>query len=166
MKLFVLDKFIVCSLEDKNGAFLSETAGCFKDFYRHNLKLCNDDFYSELDCLTQVIFAAERHGIEIAEEVREAYRSMSERKSAIEKGLEEQRRIEAETKQREERWERLQKQGCKGCTNCYPTGFDDDWKCSATGGRLEVKNSPGLIGSTYALFNYKPFPTDNCPYKI
>ena len=165
MKIFILDGIIVCNLDDKNGAFLSETSGCFDDFYKHNLKLRSGDFNTEFERLSRILIAADKYGIEVSEEVEEAYRVMSERQRTIQQGLEEQRRIEAEAKHKCEQWERLQKNGCKGCKNCRPTGYDDDYKCLASGDELEVKNSPGYVGLIYKLFNYIPFPTDRCPYK-
>lgn len=165
MKIFILDGIIVCSLDDKNGAFLSETSECFDGFYKHNLKLRSGDFYTEYENLKKILISADKHRIEVSEEVEEAYREMSERRRTIQQGFEEQRRLEAEEEQKREQWKRFQKNGCKGCSNCRPTGFDDDWKCTASGDDLTVKNCPGYEGLIYKLFNYIPFPTDKCPYK-
>lgn len=165
MKIFILDGIVVCSLDNKNGAFLSETSGCFDDFYKHNLKLRSDSFIAEYRSLQTILTAADKHGIEISEEVEETYCLLDERQRNIERGLEEQRRIEAEAKEKRQKWVRLQKNGCKGCMNCRATGFDDDYKCLASGDELPIKDCPGFDGINHYLFNLKPFPTQKCPYK-
>lgn len=61
-------------------------------------------------------------------------------------------------------WEYLCKNGCGNCKNCYR--WNDDHLCKITGNILPEKNVPGIQGKLYLLFNYKPFPTDNCPFNI
>lgn len=168
MKICILDGIIVCSLENRNSEFLSETSGCFDDFHEYNLKLRTDDFRTEFNSLKTIIIAADKHGIEVSKAVRKIYHLYSEWQGNIEREREEQRRIEAieaEERKKREEWLSLQKNGCRGCENCRAISLDDDYKCLASGDMLPVENRPGYEGLTYHLFNLKPFPTDGCPYR-
>ncbi len=79
------------------------------------------------------------------------------------KELYEIEKAKAEQRKLAEHWKYLCKRGCKGCSNLRCIG-DDDYECGATGDCLEVKNVPERFGKVYQLFNYIPFPTDDCPF--
>lgn len=73
--------------------------------------------------------------------------------------------VRAAERKRGEEWKRLQKLGCGRCSECRCVG-DDDYECGATGENLEIRNVPEYRGKVYQLFNYVPFPSENCPYNI
>lgn len=75
--------------------------------------------------------------------------------------------IEQEKKRKEEaekHWNSLRKNGCGSCKNKRRDG--DDFVCAASGDYLPEENCPGNRCGVYMLFNYQPFPTDNCPFNI
>lgn len=61
-------------------------------------------------------------------------------------------------------WQRLCENGCSGCPN--KARWNDDFVCKASGDTLEEKNIPGSVYGQHVLFNYVPFPSDKCPYKV
>lgn len=65
-------------------------------------------------------------------------------------------------REREEKWEGLCKNGCGRCEKLRRDG--DDFICADNNEMLPEKNVPGYVGKAYRLFDYRAFPTDNCPY--
>lgn len=179
MKLSVEDGIVVCSLEDKSHSFLRQTHHLFKGFYHDKLRMnfFPDSADSEIDSVTKELnimsaiysYAIRCYGIEIDDSFTERRKALNEKLEAywapIRAAEQEQRAKEREEKEAQERWVRLSLKGCTGCTDCRPT-YEDEWKCAASGDDLEVKNCPGYDGVIHYLFNYKPFPTDNCPFKV
>lgn len=74
-----------------------------------------------------------------------------------------ERAKEAE-RERQQQWNRVCKNGCGQCLNKCRDG--DDYFCRASGDLLPKKNVPQYAGRVYQLFNFIPFPTDNCPLNI
>lgn len=74
-----------------------------------------------------------------------------------------EREKEAERK-RQETWMQVCKSGCGICVNKCRSG--DDYICRATGELLSEKNMPANAGRVYKLFNFTPFPTENCPLNV
>lgn len=66
--------------------------------------------------------------------------------------------------QRKQRWKSACKNGCGSCQNKCRS--NDDYYCRATGEQLPEKNVPRIFNGAYWLFNYIPFPTENCPFNI
>lgn len=162
MKLSVEDGIVVCSLENKSSAFLSDVAGVFKEFYRGKLKMKPPDpeifeeeserLCVELLRLGWIIDSAVGHGIEIDPAV---YEKESEIKKLCDKYAPSPEPIIEPSE-----YEKKCKYGCKGCR--YLKRWNDDHVCTATGDILSEKNVPGYDGFVYQLFNYVPFPNENC----
>lgn len=104
------------------------------------------------------------HGvIEVDESFNEFQRKVDERYKELYRAETERRQAEAAQRMRSEYWKRLCKNGCGKCENLRCIG-DDDYECGVTGDSLEVRNMPEYRGKVYQLFNYIPFPTDDCPF--
>lgn len=67
-------------------------------------------------------------------------------------------------RERHAEWELLCKSGCSGCKNLCRCG--DDYFCVSSKEMLPKKNVPGVSRGRYVLFDYKPFPTDSCPFNV
>lgn len=96
--------------------------------------------------------------IEISESVKPFLQQLEEKCAEL-KQIEEAKRAERE---RMERWKKVCKYGCDRCAN--KRRWEDDYICAASGDVLPEKNMPGNLGATYMLFNFVPFPTENCPF--
>lgn len=114
-------------------------ASCYYTAQRLYLIEISDDIKQYLDKLQ-----------EQCDELREAERIREQRE-----------RAEAEAKAL---WKAKCEHGCGRCPNLRRC--DDDFKCMATEEYLNEKNVRGYVGNTYLLFNWVPFPTDNCPFNI
>ncbi len=171
MKLSIDNGSVVCSLENKNGAFLSACSGMFDGFLHGKLKMYYDnpqEFYKP-DYVTEdnylrlktILRYALRYGVSADSAVTEYFERLSE----------EVNEIKARRKQAEERelayrnWERLCKNGCGKCR--YLTYFIDEPKCKKTGATLAERNVQDYDeNGVLRLFNFKPFPSDECPFNI
>ncbi|MDE6504844.1 MAG: hypothetical protein K2L42_03140 [Clostridia bacterium] len=169
MKLSLDGGVVVLSLEDKNKAYLSEYGVYFKGFFYGRLKmelLRPEEFAADYVLTTntywleEVVAGAEKHGVYVDKSVLDKLKDMQA----------EVRRLcgspihIAEITPEEERWARLCEKGCGGCKNKIRQ--EEDYLCAACGEILPERNMSGYAGGIYRLFNYKPFPTDNCPFKF
>lgn len=97
----------------------------------------------------------------------EVDKSFKALRNAIEKQCEELHAIEVakeEVRKAEAKWQSLCKYGCDRCENKRRCG--DDYFCKASGDMLPEMNVPGPCGTVFQLFNYRAFPTENCPFNI
>ena len=74
-----------------------------------------------------------------------------------------QREMIAKEKERERKrhWQWVCNHGCGQCSNLRR--WNDDYVCMASRDFLPEKNVPGNAYGQHLLFNYVPFPTENCP---
>lgn len=160
---------IVCSLEDKNKAFLSACAGMFDGFLHGKLKLdqlVSKEAPNESDCLGTNVYWIERllenaqkHGISVGQSVFDRLEAMKNRLNEICPPIVAQP-IKANVLQ----WQRLCKNGCGTCKSLRR--WNDDHFCAASGDLLEEKNRPGIVNGLYHIVNFEPFPSENCPFNI
>lgn len=169
MKLGLDGGKVVLSLENKNKAYLSEYGVYFKGFINGRLKmdlLHPEEFAADYVLTTnaywleEVIAGAGKYGVSVDESVLDKLKAMQAEVRRLCGSPADMTEITPE----EERWARLCKNGCGGCKNNIKQA--DDYICSASGEILPERNVAGYVGGVYMLFNYKPFPADNCPFNI
>ena len=170
MKLSIDGGAVVCSLENKNSAFLSACHGILDGWLHGKLKMVWDDvskykspdYAVEENCerLGELLKSAEKYGVEWDETVALKYAELTSEVQEIKA----RRQALKEAQEREEKWARLCTRGCGSCG--YKRRIEDDFKCLATGEYLQEKNVSGINRGMHILFNYVAFPSENCPYKI
>lgn len=108
--------------------------------------------------LYRIIVQAERHKVAVSDEVKEyAARLKATYGRAM---LERFQRTQSEEKRRE--WARLQLYGCGNCEHLCSFG-EDGFYCSACKEELPTQNRPEHYNGTYYMYNWKAFPSGNCP---
>lgn len=116
------------------------------------------EVYSDIRTLDCLIYWAKRFGVEIDEAVIKRFEEMQKAFAEFEA----ERQAKREAVEREERWNRVCKHGCGTCNNL---GYYTDIPiCKVTGEQLREENRPAYDGVVHKMFNYLPFPSDNCPY--
>lgn len=163
MRISVEDGVVVCSLDNKVEGFLKwyNAGKYFSGMYNGRLKIAAHGYpFLEMCNIECLIDCAKKYGIEIDEAV---YERLQVLKVIIES---ERRRGIAEREEREKRelWQRKCEHGCGTCK--YRLRVMDDHYCSASGDLLHDKNVPKYHNGIYYMFNYEPFPSENCKYKI
>lgn len=158
---------VVCSLEQKNSAYLADCTDLYKGYYssgylKFNAPFSADyrtedeyviEYYNRLKLLIEL---SEKHGITIAESIRQ----LAERGKARVDGILNRRKVADEYFQKLEKWKKLQANGCDGCQHLCRCA--DDFMCWASKDLLPERNEP----ENGYLFVWRAYPTDNCPYKI
>lgn len=163
MRLSVDSGTVVLSLENKNPAYMSAISGFFEGWLRGRLKMkeptaCideNDYVITKWMWLGWVIESAEEHGIEIDNAVREQLAALERKFKKTEQSVKESPREPT-------KWEKLCKDGCGSCGHKRRCG--DDFICAASGDILPEENKPEYYNGVYYLFNYVPYPSENCIY--
>ena len=170
MKISIDNGSVVCSLENKNGEFLSVCTGLFDGFLKGKLKMRWEDpakWYEpdgamELNAvnLNDILRNAKIHGIEVDAAVEEFNAVLQAKLSHI-RACE---RAEEEYRRAQEKWAYK----CKnGCGKCHELTYDIDLPiCKQTGEILKEKNIPKDISGVRYLFNLEPFPSEDCPFNI
>ena len=164
MKISVEDGVVVCSLENKIDRFLSKRGayGCFYGFYKGKLKIFvpfQDEEY-EARVIRKIIHHAKEYEVEVEEAVYD-------RLKALEASTEAKRLREVEERQKREKAELWKRKCERGCGKCeFRKNALDDTYCAASGDLLEERHVPKYINGVHYLFNYEPFPSENCVYKI
>lgn len=157
---------VVCTLEEKNHAFLHDCYLIFDGFIGKKLKMHESGEISDYKRLKALISHAERHGVEVSEKVRKRLAELKETSKKIE-----QERLKAEeTSRREKFWKRLSTEGCGDCPYKKAIAWEEDGyvhKCRVTGEELRKENKPtyGADG-IYYLFHWVTMPSEKCPYKV
>lgn len=163
MRISVEDGVVVCSLDNKPEGFLKwYNAGRYLcGMYNGKLKIAAHGYpFIEICNIERLIDCAIKFGVVVDDAVYE-------RVNALRAALEEQRL--REVKEREERekrelWQRKCEHGCGICK--YRRRVMDDHYCAASGDLLNDKNVPKCYNGVHYMFNYEPFPSENCVYKI
>lgn len=179
MTISLEDGIVVCSLEDKDSksVFLSDTYECFKGYYNHKLRinpLYGDDradrlifeVKAEIRLIDMLLFYADFWGVEVDEAVRTEFAERLSVLNAILSAEEERLQNERQEREKVKLWEDKCKNGCGKC-KYRKRGYDDNF-CKASGSLelLEEKQVPKYTNGIHYLFNYEPFPSENCPYRI
>ena len=168
MKIEIDGGAIVCSLEDKNKAFLSACAGLFDGFLNGKLKLewleeAESDPVAALSInvyrLETFLKNAQKHGICAGQTVVNKLEAMKSRLNAICPPLAVQP-ARADGMQ----WQKLCKDGCGSCKNLRR--WNDDYFCAASSDLLEEKNCPAIVNGIYHVVNFAAFPSESCPFNI
>lgn len=176
MKITILDRYVVCTLDNPNRDFIKAVFGGI-DY--ENLKVINaikSDVTSEWEIRTNYKFLnfmlawANIYSIEVDTEVLEL-------KTKWEKDIEEFDRIHGEINAKwfaMEKWQWLKKYGCWKCKNRRHSAlYEDCFICEKLNKELPTYNI-GLggekpeVGKFYginAVFCLAPFPSDDCPFK-
>ena len=109
MKLLLEQGKVVCTLEEKNHAFLHDCYLIFDGFIGKKLKMHESGEISDYKRLKALISHAERHGVEVSEEVRKRLAELKETSEKIE-----QERLKAEeASRRREVLEAVEYRGCR-----------------------------------------------------
>lgn len=141
MKLLLEQGKVVCTLEEKNHAFLHDCYLIFDGFIGKKLKMHESGEISDYKRLKALISHAERHGVEVSEEVRKRLAELKETSKKIE-----QERLKAEEASRREKfWKRLSTEGCGDCPYKKAIEWEEDGyvhKCQVTGEELRKENKP------------------------
>ncbi len=157
---------VVCSLEDKNKAFLSACAGLFDGFLNGKLKLewleeAESDPAAALSInvyrLETLLKNAQKYGICVGQTVFDKLETIKNRLNALCSPLAVQP-ARADGMQ----WQRLCKNGCGSCKNLRR--WNDDHFCAASGDLLEEKNCPAIVNGIYHVVNFAAFPSESCPF--
>lgn len=170
MKISLDSGTVVCSLENKNSEFLSTCTGLFDGFLNGNLKMRwenQEEWYEPdgaMECnaetLKYILIYAKVYGIEVDVTVEE-FNTVLQVKSSEIKARE---RAEEEYQKAQEIW---QNKCCNGCGKCKELAYNIDLPiCKQTGEILKEKNVQKHIGGVLRLFNFEPFPSENCPFNI
>lgn len=175
MKIEIQNGRVVCNMSDKNEAFWERVA--FVYFVGHSpygnsysyMKPAWTKYHSFLDARQErnyidgIIFFAEHYGVEVDSEVYKLRDWINQQYEDL-KAQDEQDKTQ-EQKQKE--WKRLCDKGCNKCEKLKQIG-EDSFFCGETGEELEMKNKPfyDFKNRIHYLFNYEPFPSENCPRKI
>lgn len=110
--------------------------------------------------LYRIIAQAERRGIEVSDEVR-VY--AAQLKACYEQAALE--RWQNSLRDRVHRtWANMQLFGCGNCEHLCSFG-EDGFYCSACKEELPVQNKPEHYNGTYYMYNWRPYPSGNCPKK-
>lgn len=159
---------VVCSLEDKNKAFLSACAGLFDGFINGKLKLewltkTESDPAAALSInvyrLEALLKNAQKFGICVGQSVFDRLETMKSRLNMICPPPEIQ-----QSNANVAQWEKLCKSGCGSCKNLCR--LNDDFFCAASGDLLEEKNRPAIVNGIYHVVNFAAFPSESCPFNI
>ena len=173
MRVFMSsDGFVLCSLENKNRAFLHDCYRMFEGFKGGNLFMTRftagkeDWAYPEVGdredhyTISEIIKNAERHGVEVEKEV---YDFRDRLGKTVERLKAEAAAREVSAKKKAE-WEYRCAHGCEGCRNlCYD---GDVPLCKKSGRVLEEKNTVKWSDDkrTAYPFSLTPIPDKNCIY--
>lgn len=162
MKLLIEQGNVVCTLENKNHDFLHDCYPRFTSYQGDKLKMHESGIESDYARLKTIVGYAERHGVEVSEEVRERLSQLKQRAEEAE----EKRYLEEERRKKQRHWEELKKNGCGRCEHCRATGFEDEYICEAANCELEVENRSvyDYKRQINYLFVLTPMPTKECPY--
>ena len=170
MKLSIDSGTVVCSLNNKNSEFLSACAGwgIWDGYLNGKLKMRLDkpeksldpDYARETNAqrIKTLLLKAHSYGIETDECVIE----FNEQLQSIAEDVKARQRAREEEQKQREHWERLCRSGCGKCE--YLTYYIDVPICEKTGTELEEKNVQKFKGGVLHLFNFEPFPSENCPF--
>lgn len=183
MLISLEDGIVVLSIEDrhediKNELFMSASHWLFEGFYRGKLKINsiykdnsqNRTIYEieeEQHLIRLIILNADTYRIPIDVAVRKEFAERLDFLESILKVEEERLVRENEKRKQLSLWEDKCKNGCGDC-KYRRRGYDDNF-CVAGGKReliTEERNVPKYINGVHYMFNYEPFPLENCPFKI
>lgn len=168
MKIEIDGGAIVCSLEDKNKAFLSACAGLFDGFLDGKLKLewQPEDEKAPAAAISVNVYRletllenAQKYGICVGQTVFDKLAVMRKRLNIICLPTAAQSNCNEQLK-----WQRLCKNGCGSCKNLRR--WNDDHFCAASGDLLEEKNCPAIVNGIYHVVNFAAFPSESCPFNI
>lgn len=157
---------VVCSLEDKNKAFLSACAGLFDGFIHGKLKLEWQPEYEKAPAaaisvnvyrLETLLGHAQKFGIYVGQSVFDKLKAL---KILLEKYPKPSSAQQPKPKQTQ--WQKLCKNGCGSCKNLRRR--NDDCFCAASGDLLEERNSPAVVNGVYHVVNFAAFPSEGCPF--
>lgn len=162
MKLMIEAGKVVCTLDEKNNAFLHDCYPRFNGYQGNKIKMHESGTESDYKRLKAIVGYAERHGVEVSEEVKERLSQLKQRAEEAE----EKRYLEEERERQRRHWEELKANGCGRCEYCRATGYEDEYICEAANCELETKNRPYYDYRRHIqyVFALSPMPSENCPY--
>ncbi len=166
MKISTDGKEVICSLEDKNKAFLSACAGLFDGFLDGKLKL---EWQPEDENAPAAAISVNVYRLETLLENAQKYgisvdQSVSNKLNALKTWLKEHPKsaVDQSLQSDDKKWQRLCKSGCGSCKNLRR--WNDDHFCAASGDLLEEKNRPAIVNGIYHVVNFAAFPSESCPF--
>lgn len=167
MKLVLKNNRVICLLDGDYSAWEMATKALFYWFYKDKDKVVSVEKFNlfnhseiEYDELSRILWHAERHNVEISDEILTLYQKVKEKALKIR----EERKAKQEREERKAKWDIKCKFGCGYCPNLT---YDVDVPiCKVSGEILETKNEPKFDGQVYRLFNFEPYPSDGCLYKV